>query len=140
MASLFASKCNKVKRLGRQFPPGQNPMQKPRWIGEWLLRSDLGGDMHTPQIIVDGRNSEGKRISVSIDEALWTLYIASRGFCTQRARRDIKQRIASGASRNTYDVKRWIYHEIANPALISAAEDLMQYTALPSSSKETGAA
>lgn len=78
--------------------------------------------MNTPLVIVDGKNSTGKRISVSIDKALWTLYIASRGFCIQKARKDIKQRMLKDLVRNTYDVKRWIYHEIANPELLLAQE------------------
>lgn len=80
--------------------------------------------MTTPLIIVDGKNAFGKRLSVSIDEALWTLYIASRGFCTSQARKDLKMQMLAGAVNNTYDAKKWIYTEIANPALLPLCESL----------------
>ena len=77
--------------------------------------------MATPLVIVDGKNGQGKRISVSIDEALWSLYCASRGFSAQQARKDIKSRMQQDLVKNTYDVKRWIYTEIAQPALLENA-------------------
>lgn len=72
----------------------------------------------TPTIIVDGKNSQGKRMSISVDEALWSIFIASRNFSSQQARRDIKARMRSDLIENTYEAKRWIYTQIARPNLL----------------------
>ncbi len=77
--------------------------------------------MATPLVIVDGKNGQGRRISVSIDEALWGLYCASRDYSAQLARKDIKRRMQQDLVKNTYDVKRWIYTEIAKPSLLESA-------------------
>ncbi len=75
--------------------------------------------MTTPLVIVDGKSASGRRLSVSIDAALWGLYMASRGFCPQKARRDLRHCMQNDVIANTYDARKWIYYQIVNPALVT---------------------
>lgn len=71
-----------------------------------------------PTVIVDGKNSAGKRLSVSMDAALWALFVAAHDQDSSRARKAIKSLMLDGEIKNSYDAKKWIYSEIARPTLL----------------------
>lgn len=79
--------------------------------------------MSTPTIIIDGKDPSAKRLSISIDQALWALYVASCGGSVKSARLQLKERMKLGKIKNTYDAKCWVYTEIAQPTLLSQLEN-----------------
>lgn len=74
--------------------------------------------MTTPTIIVDGKDSTGKRLSISLDAALWSLFVAAHDHSPAQARKVLKYQMSEGLIGNTYQAKCWVYQVIARPDLL----------------------
>lgn len=78
--------------------------------------------MNTPTNIIDGRDSRGKRISVSVDRVLWSLLIAACDNDPTTARKALREAMQNGQIANTFQAKCWIYSRIVKPNLLAAME------------------
>jgi len=71
------------------------------------------------QVLIDGKNKQGKRINLSIDDTLYGLFKIQCENGNKDARQIIKERIKNGEALNSKTIREYLLLEIARPSLVN---------------------
>ncbi|NIB45236.1 hypothetical protein HBA55_37035 [Pseudomaricurvus alkylphenolicus] len=74
-------------------------------------------------MVVDGKGKGGVRVSVSLDDYMWRLFVASLGD-ESKARASIRSAIREGLVAKSADARLLVLRKIARPSLVSKVDDL----------------
>ena len=70
-------------------------------------------------MLIDGKNKQGKRINLSIDDTLFSLFKIQCDNENKSARQIIKERIKTGDAFNSKTIREFLLFEIAKPSLVN---------------------